>query len=69
MPNDLPVHFRNLLADEIQLPNHIGPLRAAYENTKPFSHVVMDNLFSEQILDALLPAISAMTRDPWQYVQ
>jgi hypothetical protein len=59
MPGDLPVDFRNLLADEIQLPNHIGPLRAAYEN----------NLFSEQILDALLPEMSAMAPDQWRYVQ
>jgi hypothetical protein len=69
MPSDLPIDFRNLLADKIQLANHIEALRAAYEFPSPISHVVMDNMFSEQILDALLPEISAMAPDQRRYVQ
>jgi hypothetical protein len=57
------------MADKIQLRNHTLALRKACGNSKPFLHDVIDNIFSEQILDALLPEISAMTRDPWQYVQ
>jgi hypothetical protein len=63
------VDYRNLLADGIQLPNAVGALRKVYENSKPFRHIVMDNLFSEPVLDALLPEISGMAPDQWSIIE
>jgi hypothetical protein len=69
MLKDLPVDFTGLLTDKIHLPDRIGALRKAYGNSKPFSHVVIDNMFSEQLLDALLPEIAGMARDQWSIVE
>jgi hypothetical protein len=69
MSGALPIDYRNLLADKIQLPNSVGPLRKAYENSKPFRHIVVDNLFSERVLDALLAEISGMVPDQWSIIE
>jgi len=69
MRSDLPAEHRNVLADKFRLPNQVGALRTAYQNSKPFSHVVIDNMFSEQVLDALLPEISELAPDQWSIVE
>jgi hypothetical protein len=69
MTRDLTADFGALFADKIQLPSAIGELRTAYKNTKPFSHVVIDNLFSAQILDPLLPEIAGMAPNQWMNVE
>ncbi len=40
-------------------------LSSSYKNAAPFPHLVMDNLFSEPLLDALLLEMDGMTRDKW----
>ena len=69
MLRDSPVDFTGLLTDKIHLPDGVGALRTAYQNSKPFSHVVIDNMFSEQVLDALLPEISELAPDQWSIVE
>lgn len=57
------------LMKKINLPTSIENLRASYSGAKPFPHVVMDNLFSTELLDSLLPEIENMQRDQWKYVE
>jgi 2OG-Fe(II) oxygenase superfamily len=65
MPRVLKPNFQDLLADKIQLPSSVDGISAAYANAKPFPHVILDNVFSEQSLDALLGEISQMEREQW----
>jgi hypothetical protein len=69
MTNPLPVDYKNLLADGIQLPDAVGALRKVYENSKPFRHIVLDNLFPERVLEALLPEISGMAPEQWSIIE
>jgi hypothetical protein len=66
---DKTADFNSLLAQKVSLPRRIEDLRASYQNAKPFSHVLIDDLFSEKILDALLAEMSAMGRDKWSNIE
>jgi Rps23 Pro-64 3,4-dihydroxylase Tpa1-like proline 4-hydroxylase len=57
------------LLEKIQLPGGIEDLRASYRDAKPFPHLVMDGLFSERLLDSLLPEIDGMQRDQWNNIE
>jgi 2OG-Fe(II) oxygenase superfamily len=58
-----------LLLEKIRLPAGIQELHASYANAKPFPHVVIDNMFSPELLDSLLPEIAGMERDQWKNVE
>ncbi|MDB6083584.1 MAG: hypothetical protein JWN43_1465 [Gammaproteobacteria bacterium] len=68
MHGDLTNEFRNLLTDKILLPGRVEDVRDAYRSAKPFAHVVVDNLFSETLLDSLLLEMSQMGRDRWKNI-
>jgi Rps23 Pro-64 3,4-dihydroxylase Tpa1-like proline 4-hydroxylase len=68
MHGDLTTEFRNLLTDKVLLPGKVEDLRDAYRNAKPFAHVVVDNMFSEAVLDSLLVEMSQMGRDRWKNI-
>lgn len=57
------------LMQRIRLPGSIDELRAAYQGAKPFPHLVMDDLFHDPMLNALLPEIEGMQRDQWKNVE
>ena len=69
-PEAPPAESRALsaLLRKIRLPGPIDELRASYRNAKPFPHVVMDNLFTDRMLEDLLPEIEGMERDQWKNV-
>lgn len=69
MARDLTSDFSALLADKVQLQRSLPSLRDAYENAKPFRHVVLDNLFLPRILDDLIPEMDRLTGDAWMVVQ
>jgi Rps23 Pro-64 3,4-dihydroxylase Tpa1-like proline 4-hydroxylase len=56
------------LMKKINLPSSIEKLRASYAGAKPFPHLVMDNLFSNELLDSLLPEIENMQREQWKNI-
>jgi hypothetical protein len=60
--------FHVPLAGKIRLPAGIEEIKTQYKNARPFPHVVMDDLFSEQALDPLLTEIAAMSGDRWTNV-
>lgn len=57
------------LMQRIQLPAPIEQLRESYQSAKPFPHLVMDNLFADPMLEAMLPEIDAMQRDGMKNVE
>jgi Rps23 Pro-64 3,4-dihydroxylase Tpa1-like proline 4-hydroxylase len=57
------------LLEKIRLPAPIAELHAAYRNAKPFPHLVIDNLFSDPLLDSLLPEIEGMQREQWNNIE
>lgn len=57
--------FRAVLAKKLKLPANIEELRTAYRNSKPFPHVVIDNLFLDESLEPLLSEIADMAREQW----
>jgi Rps23 Pro-64 3,4-dihydroxylase Tpa1-like proline 4-hydroxylase len=65
MHHDRTIEFRNLLAGKISLRSQIKELRYAYKTAKPFPHLIIDDLFSEGLLDSLLSEISEMHPEQW----
>jgi Rps23 Pro-64 3,4-dihydroxylase Tpa1-like proline 4-hydroxylase len=57
------------LMQRIQLPAPIEELRSSYKAAKPFPHLVIDNLFTDELLNSLLPEIDGMQRDQWKNVE
>jgi Rps23 Pro-64 3,4-dihydroxylase Tpa1-like proline 4-hydroxylase len=57
------------LLQKINLPRPIHDLSASYQTAKPFRHLIIDNLFSDEMLDSLLPEIKAMQRDQWKNIE
>jgi 2OG-Fe(II) oxygenase superfamily len=68
MPRDLTADYSALFADRIRLPKRIEELRNTYRNALPFPHVVIDELFSPDILDPLLGEMAAMPEEQWRVV-
>jgi Rps23 Pro-64 3,4-dihydroxylase Tpa1-like proline 4-hydroxylase len=68
MQDDLTAEFRSLLTDKITLSRRIEELQASYQTAKPFPHVVIDDMFAPEVLDALLAEMTAMGRDNWKQV-
>jgi hypothetical protein len=68
MPRDLTADFSALFADRIHLPKRLEELRNAYRTALPFPHVVIDDLFSPDILDPLLGEMAAMAKQQWLLV-
>ena len=66
---DITADLSALFADRLRLPDRIEHLRASYQNTAPFSHVVIDNLFAPHILDPLLDEMAALQENQWLLVE
>lgn len=69
MPRDLTAAYSALLKDRIRLPKRLEDLRESYRNAAPFPHVVIDDLFSPRMLDALLVEMEAMDAARWRTVE
>ncbi|MFL6602648.1 MAG: 2OG-Fe(II) oxygenase [Steroidobacteraceae bacterium] len=68
MPRDLTADFSALFADRIRLPKRLEELRTAYSTALPFPHIVIDELFSPDILDPVLAEMAAMANKQWLLV-
>ena len=69
MRGNLTVEYGNLLAGKAALPRSIEDLRSGYRTSKPFPHVVIDNMFSGELLDSLLSEMALMRRDQWSNIE
>jgi hypothetical protein len=57
--------LRAVLGKKLRLPANIENLRETYRNSKPFPHVVLDDLFHDESLEALLSEMTDMLREQW----
>jgi Rps23 Pro-64 3,4-dihydroxylase Tpa1-like proline 4-hydroxylase len=69
MRGDLTAEFQNLLTGKIRLPRRVDDLRDAYRSGRPFPHVVIDNIFLDDLLDALLSEMAQMASDQWSNIE
>lgn len=62
---DLTTEFGSLLSGRIRLPGRLDELRTSYKSAKPFPNLVLDNLFSADLLDSLLAEMAKMEENQW----
>jgi hypothetical protein len=55
------------LQSQLRLPEDAGILRARYQRAKPFPHLILDNLFPEPVLDAVLAETPQLGLESWVY--
>ena len=58
-----------LLRSRLKLPGSLESLRARYADAKPFPHLVLDNLFPDEILDAVVAESPQLNRDNWLFIE
>ncbi|WP_164981491.1 2OG-Fe(II) oxygenase [Silvibacterium dinghuense] len=54
-----------MMAGKIKLPVSTAELQQQYKNAKPFPHLVIDNMFPDEVLDGVLNEIPPLTDDKW----
>ena len=69
MSRDLTGDFSALFDDKIRLPAQLDALRDAYRNAKPFPHLVIDQVFSSQILDPLVEEMAGISDQQWLLIR
>jgi 2OG-Fe(II) oxygenase superfamily len=57
----------SLLQGKINLPHSVETLKSKFDNGKPFRHLVIDDMFSDDMLDKLVEEIPLITRGHWVY--
>jgi hypothetical protein len=55
----------SFLEDKITLPDSVERLASRFNAARPYRHLVIDNLFPEDLLDRLVTEIPPMTDDHW----
>lgn len=68
--NDSPVdHLVGLLENRVQLESsQAATLNAQFKSAQPFPHVVIDNLFNDEMLEPLLDEVATMSSRQWVQV-
>ena len=66
---DWTAEFNVLLKDKIFLKGGVDELKASYMAAKPFPHLVVDNLFADGLLDALLMEMREMRLEQWANIE
>src|SRR5712671_6165705 len=69
MGRDLTADLSALFVGKIRLPAQLDDLRSAYQNATPFPHVVIDDLFSSQLLDPVLGEIAGLRQHQWMQIE
>jgi 2OG-Fe(II) oxygenase superfamily len=65
MPRGSASDIRDILADKVRLPDRLEEIGSSYREARPFPHVVLDGLFTDETLDPLLSEISGMADEQW----
>jgi Rps23 Pro-64 3,4-dihydroxylase Tpa1-like proline 4-hydroxylase len=68
MSRDLTAEFSALLAGSVNLQVPIDGLRNAYRSAIPYPHIIIDHLFSPEILDPLLDEMAETRAKQWLLV-
>lgn len=67
--NDRVSDFASRLRAQIKLPDTLESLRERYANARPFPHLVLDELFPADILDAVVAESPKLNPDNWLFIQ
>ncbi len=63
--NNLTSDFNELFGDKLRLPASVEQLRSSYQAARPFPHLIIDDLLSDRLLDALVVEMGKMTSHQW----
>ncbi len=69
MIKNLTTEYNGLLTEKVHLGRSIEALRNEYHSSRPFPHLVIDDLFPERELDPLLSEVAAMDSHDWLHVE
>jgi hypothetical protein len=58
-----------LLRSRLNLPGSLEALRARYTGAAPFPHLVLDDLFPQEVLDEVVAESPRFDRDNWLFIQ
>jgi 2OG-Fe(II) oxygenase superfamily len=58
-----------LLRTSLKIPVPVEELRAHYQAARPFPHLVLDNLFPADVLDAVISESPALNRKNWLFME
>ena len=65
MPTNTQPGIAQFISDTITLPDTVENLSARYKNAKPFPHILLDNLFPNEMLDELVREQPSMDKAKW----
>jgi hypothetical protein len=57
------------LRTRLELPGSLESLRERYASARPFPHLVLDNLFPDEVLDRVVAESPELNRDDWLLIQ
>jgi hypothetical protein len=58
-----------LLRSRLKLPGKLESLRERYTSARPFPHLVLDDVFPADILDAVVAESPKLNRDNWLFIE
>lgn len=58
-----------LLRTSLRLPGTVEELRDRYQGAKPFPHLILDELFPEDVLNALVAEVQQVNHDNWLFME
>jgi hypothetical protein len=61
------VDVLSLVDHKIMVPESLEQMAVKYRSAKPFPHIVIDNLFEDQLLDQLVGEMPSLTADKFMY--
>jgi|HubBroStandDraft_6_1064221.scaffolds.fasta_scaffold692572_2 hypothetical protein len=53
------------LRGRLSLPQNLDQYASSYKNAKPFRHIVIDNMFSDEVLSTLVDEMPHIDPDVW----
>src|SRR4051812_19544373 len=65
MKTDTASALRNYFRGKVHVPPDLERHRAAYAAARPFPHVILDNLFSDDLLQAVVEEIPSLKSEQW----
>jgi 2OG-Fe(II) oxygenase superfamily len=68
-PSGASNQLQSLLEPFVRVTQSTEQLRAIYQNASPFPHVIIDDLFSAELLDRVVAEAATLTQEQWLNVE
>ena len=69
MTENITADYNELLTGQVHVDGSVETLREQFKKSRPFRHLVIDDLFAPDELEPLLSEVAAMAPDEWLRVQ